>query len=116
MFQHSILIDNRGTLFGEWSSEESFRNSEAPVRTWREQEIEGRKIWENNTLYLQEFMLEEMAAISLSTNPTIAALRLLLASWNGEVWSDDPRVVAGLDAIEAAGIINSERRSEILAP
>lgn len=32
-----------------------------------------------------------------------------------EVWSDDPRVVAGLDAVEAAGIINAARKAEILA-
>jgi hypothetical protein len=56
-----------------------------------------------------------MAAISLSTDPTIAALRLLLASWDGEVWSDDPRVIAGLDALEVANIISATRRAEILA-
>lgn len=73
------------------------------------------KRWANGEDFLQEFTMQEMAGISLSTDVTIAALRILLAVWNGEVWSDDPRVVAGLDAVESAGIINADRKAEILA-
>lgn len=76
---------------------------------------DARKVWPTSAKYLLEFTLPEMSAISLSTDPTIAALRLLLASWDGEVWSDDPRVIAGLDALEASQIINSTRRDEILS-
>lgn len=76
---------------------------------------DARKVWATSARYLLEFTLPEMAAISLSTDPTIAALRLLMASWDGEVWSDDPRVVAGLDALEANGIIDAARRAEVLS-
>lgn len=77
-------------------------------------QLQTRKIWANTQAFITEFTLPEMAAISLSTDPTIAALRLLLASWDGEVWSDDPRVIAGLDALETAGIINLSRRNSVL--
>lgn len=83
-------------------------------KTPEELAAEVRKVWPTSARYLVEFNLAEMAAISLSTDPTIAALRLLLASWDGEVWSDDPRVVAGLDALESNGIIDAARRAEIL--
>jgi hypothetical protein len=75
----------------------------------------ARKVWATSARYLTEFNLQEMAAISLSPDPTIAALRLLMSSWDGEVWSDDPRVIAGLDALEANQIIDATRRSEILS-
>lgn len=84
-------------------------------KTAEELAADARKVWATSARYLVEFTMPEMAAISLSTDPTIAALRLLMASWDGEVWSDDPRVVAGLDALEAQGIIGETRRSEILA-
>jgi hypothetical protein len=74
-----------------------------------------RKIWDNASLFIQEFSLEEMAAISLSSEPTIAALRLLLSTWFGEVWSDDPRVTSGLNALISSEIINENRKNEILA-
>lgn len=77
--------------------------------------IKSRKVWSTSARYLNEFTLLEIGQISLSTDPTIAALRLLMSSWDGEVWSDDLRVVAGLDALESNGIIDSSRRSEILA-
>jgi hypothetical protein len=38
-----------------------------------------------------------------------------MSSWDGEVWSDDPRVIAGLDALELNEIIDEDRRAEILA-
>jgi hypothetical protein len=76
---------------------------------------DDRKIWLNSAAFLSEFTMPELAAISLSLDPTIAALRLLLASWPADVWSDDPRIVMGLDALESAGIINEARRGEIVA-
>jgi hypothetical protein len=66
-------------------------------------------------MFIQEFTLAEMAAISLSQDTTVAALRLLLSTWSGEVWSDDPRVQSGLFALIDSGIINEARRDEILA-
>ena len=72
------------------------------------------KIWQHNQQFIAEFTMEEISAISLSTDPTIAALRLILTTWNNSVYSDDPRVIAGLDAIQTAGIITAERRVQIL--
>jgi hypothetical protein len=36
MFIHSITIDEKGTLMGEWNSESEFRTSQTPIRTWVE--------------------------------------------------------------------------------
>jgi hypothetical protein len=115
MFTHSIIINEKGTLLGEWLDETAFRNSEPPLRTWWDYEIEGRKVWPNSQAFLTEFTFPEMAAISLSADPTIAALRLLLSAWAGEVYSDDERVQTGLDALVATGILTEQRRAEILA-
>jgi hypothetical protein len=77
--------------------------------------LAARKTWPNASAFLGEFTMPELAAISLSLDPTIAALRLLLASWPADVWSDDPRIFMGLDALESAGIIAEARRGEIVA-
>jgi hypothetical protein len=75
----------------------------------------ARKIWPNAAAFLGGFSMPELAAISLSTDPTVAALRLLLASWPSDVWSDDPRIVMGLGALVSAGIIDETRSAEIVA-
>ena len=75
----------------------------------------ARKIWPNAALFLSEFTMPELAAIELSLDPTIAALRLLLASWPTDIYSDDPRIIGGLSSLVAAGIITEARRGEILA-
>jgi hypothetical protein len=77
--------------------------------------IVARKTWPNAAAFLGEFTMSELSAISLSLDPTIAALRFLLASWPADVWSDDPRIIMGLDALETAGIITEARRGEIVA-
>ena len=77
--------------------------------------IAARKTWPNAAAFLGEFTMSELAAIELSIDPTIAAPRLLLASWPADVWSDDPRIIMGLDALETAGIITEARRGEIVA-
>ncbi len=76
---------------------------------------DDRKIWPNSAAFLAEFTMPELAAISLSLDPTIAALRLLLASWPADIYSDDPRIIGGLSALVAVGIITEARRKEILA-
>ena len=83
-------------------------------KTEEELQADARKVWENASAFIQEFSLEEMASISLSQDPVIAALRLLLSTWFGEVWSDDPRVINGLDSLVTSGIIDENRRQEIL--
>jgi hypothetical protein len=75
----------------------------------------ARKIWTDAAAFLAEFSMTELAAIELSTDATIAALRLLLASWPKDVWSDDPRIVMGLAALVSAGIIDETRSAEITA-
>lgn len=75
----------------------------------------ARKVWPNAALFLAEFTMPELAAIELSLDGTIAALRLLLASWPADIYSDDPRIIGGLSALVAAGIITEERRAEIVA-
>lgn len=75
----------------------------------------GRKTWPNVAAFLSSFTMPELAGISLSTDPTLAALRILLLSHPDEVWSDDPRILAGLDALVAAGVITKARRAEIVA-
>lgn len=84
-------------------------------KTEEELQADARKVWDNSSMFIQEFTLTEMAAISLSQDPTVAALRLLLSTWFGEVWSEDPRVQSGLSALINSGIINEARRDEILA-
>jgi hypothetical protein len=73
------------------------------------------KVWQNVEYFLSEFTMEEMAAIALSTDPTIAALRLLLSGWFSEVRSNDPRVMTGLNALESNGVLTAERISVILS-
>ena len=73
------------------------------------------KSWPDVEAFISEFTLEEMAAISLSTDPTIAALRFLLSGWRSQVLSDDSRVVQGLTALVSVAIISDERRTEILS-
>ena len=38
-----------------------------------------------------------------------------LASWPSDIYSDDPRIIGGLDALVSAGIIDEARRAEIVA-
>jgi hypothetical protein len=77
-------------------------------------EVPGRKTWPNAAAFLGEFSLPELAAISLSTDPTVAALRILLLAWPADVWSDDPRIQMGLDALVSAGVIDVDRIEEIV--
>lgn len=74
----------------------------------------GRKVWPNAAAFLGEFAVEELAEISLSVNPTIAALRLVLAAWPGEVWSDDERILLGMTALVEEEILSEARAEEIL--
>ena len=72
------------------------------------------KRWPDAEHFVAEFTLEEMASISLSTNPTVAALRFMLSTWFSSVHANDTRVIQGLDALIDAGIINSDRKNAIL--
>lgn len=74
-----------------------------------------RKTWATSQAFLSEFTIGEMAGIGLSAGPTIAALRLMLSAWSGQIYSNDEHVVTGLAALHLAGIITAERRAQILA-
>jgi len=73
------------------------------------------KIWANAQGFMAEFTDEEKAGIALSTDPTVAALRLELSTWFSEVYSNDVRVVTGLDKLVELDIITEARKEEIVA-
>ena len=95
---------------GEWV----LRSYEVVALSADELAANARKTWPNAAAFLNEFTMPELAGISLSSDPTIAALRLLLASWPSDIWSDDPRIQAGMEVLVSSGIIDEERRDEIL--
>lgn len=72
------------------------------------------KIWPNVQQFMAEFTMDEKAAVSMSADPIIAALRLELSTWFSEVHANDQRVVMGLDKLVELGIITPERKAEIL--
>ena len=72
-----------------------------------------RKVWPSSVQFLGEFTMPELGGIGVSIDPTIAAMRLILSSWIGPIYSDDPRVVMGLAALEANGVITAVRRAQI---
>lgn len=72
------------------------------------------KAWPNVQAFMAEFTMEQKAAISLSTNPTVAALRLELTTWFDSVRADDARVIAGMQALASLGIITETQRAAIL--
>lgn len=78
------------------------------------QEFVSIKIWPNVQQFMGVFTMQEKAAIALSTDPTIAALRLELTTWLSEVHADDARVLAGLDRLVELEIITAQRKSELL--
>lgn len=72
------------------------------------------KIWANAQAFMAEFTTDEKSGIALSTDPTIAALRLELSTWFSQVYSNDPRVIAGLDKLVELDIITEARKEEII--
>ncbi len=73
------------------------------------------KIWSNVQEFMAEFTMSEKAAMALSTDPTIAALRLELSAWLSAVHSNDSRVVLGLTKLVELDIVTDQRKTEILA-
>ena len=72
------------------------------------------KIWPNVQQFMVEFTMDEKAAVSMSTDPTIAALRLELSTWFSDVHANDSRVVMGLDKLVELGIMTPERKAAII--
>jgi hypothetical protein len=74
-----------------------------------------RKVWKDKADFWNEFSNSEKLAIMDSTIPDIRLLDRQLVVWSGEIWSDDARVLNGLDALVTAAIITNQRKAEILS-
>jgi hypothetical protein len=72
------------------------------------------KVWPSVESFVEEFTLEECAAIELSPDPQIAALRFKLKTWRSTVHADHPLVVAGFAALVTTGILTEPRAAAIL--
>lgn len=83
------------------------------TRGWQIHAFPDFKIWGNVQEFMAEFTMPEKASIALSTDPTIAALRLELSTWFSEVHANDDRVVAGLDKLVELDIISEARKEDI---
>lgn len=70
--------------------------------------------WDTPQDFLAEFTMPEKAAIELSTDMTIAALRFELSAWQSSVRADDPRVTAGVTRLVELGVLTTERQQQIL--
>jgi hypothetical protein len=77
-------------------------------------QLEARKIWHTVADFWVEFSDAEKLAIAGSTISGIRLLHEELRMWRGEVWSDDPKVQAGLSGLVAVGILTESRKTEIL--
>lgn len=72
------------------------------------------KVWMNAQQFMAAFTMQEKTAVALSSDPTLAALRLELSTWLSPVHADDARVTAGLNKLVELGILSAERKTEIL--
>jgi len=77
--------------------------------------LAARKVWNSRVEFWNAFTVQEKIAIAASTNDMVKYFFAELTIWNGEVWSDDPRVQQGLDLLVAEQIITPQRRADILA-
>jgi hypothetical protein len=83
------------------------------TRGWQIINLPDYKIWANAQGFMAEFTTPEKADIAMSIDPTIATLRLELSTWFSEVYSNDYRVVSGLNKLVQLGIISEARKAEI---
>ena len=81
---------------------------------WVIQDKPTYKIWANAQAFMAEFTDEETFGIANSTDSTVAALRLEISTWFSQVYSNDPRVIAGLDKLVELDIITEARKEEII--
>jgi hypothetical protein len=79
------------------------------------QQIQTHKIWPNAQAFMAAFTMPEKVAISLSTDPTTAALRLELTTWQSTVDPSHELVQTGLNKLVEIGIITESRKAEIIA-
>ena len=69
--------------------------------------------WPTVQQFMQAFTMQELAAVELSTDPTLAALRITLSTWLGRVLVSDERVQQGLTRLVQLQIITPERKQAI---
>lgn len=78
----------------------------------------GPKTWPDVSDFYSEFSATpenpEQYLIQVSADPAVVVARAQLAMWRGEVVGTDPRMVSGLSALVAAGILSQSRVDEIL--
>ena len=103
-----LTAEERAATLDQWEAELIAQATQDAV-------LLNRKTWKDSAAFIQEFTLPELAAVSLSQDPTVAALRLLLSAWPSDVWSDDPRIQMGLAALVTNGIIDETRLAAIVA-
>lgn len=106
----SLTNNDYSTL--EWLSAEPKPSMEELEAAWVE--LQQIKTWPNVQAFMAEFTMQEKAAIALSSDATIAALRLELTTWFSQVLSNDQRVQMGLDKLVELGIITEQRKQEII--
>lgn len=73
------------------------------------------KQWPNIQAFMSEFTMPELAGIGISTDPTVAALRVKLSTWFTQVNSDSDEVQLGLSKLVELGIITAQRKESILS-
>lgn len=106
---------NQNTQYLEVTEEIEVAQSRV-VRGWIVQDLQlAAPGWPNVQAFMASFTMPEIAAVSLSTDPTIAALRLTLSTWLGRVEVPDLRVQTGLNKMVELGIISADRKAEIEA-
>jgi hypothetical protein len=98
------------------TAEELDATRAAAQAAWEAQQVPpARKVWATASAFWVEFTAAEKLAILGSSVPEIRLLDRELVLWQGELWSDDPRVQQGLAALVITGILTEARRDEILA-
>jgi hypothetical protein len=73
------------------------------------------KIWTNAQAFMSAFTMEEKAAVALSSDPIIAALRLELSTWLSPVHVNDERVQLGLNRLVELEILTNDRKNAIIS-
>lgn len=72
-------------------------------------------MWMNAQAFMAAFTMEEKAAVALSSDPIIAALRLELSTWLSPVHVDDERVQLGLNRLVELEILTNDRKNAIIS-
>ena len=113
LIQHPQPGHNPATQYLE-ATEEIDLAQRCVARGWIIQAIQSPPPgWPNAEAFMEAFTMEEMGAVSLSTDPTIAALRFKLSTWESRVLVTDERVQMGLTRMVEIGLITSSRKAEI---